>query len=545
MNIAIQAALPLTVALTPSHAGAASDQQPRTAQERRTTVHTLAAGETVERVAARYNMSVAELRALNRSRSFANGFDNLRPGDRLDVPMAPRQALPELNSNGKGPASTEAQQDEQVNKLAGMASSTANFLTADTDKGDAAASMARGMAASEASGQAQQWLSRFGTARVQIDVDDKLSLANSSLDLLLPLRDEEKHLLFTQGSLHRTDDRNQANLGVGVRRFNDGYMLGANTFFDHDLSRSHSRLGVGVEYWRDYLKLSANSYHRLSNWRTSPDVVDYEERPANGWDVRAEGWLPSMPQLGGKLMYEKYYGSEVALFGKDNRKKNPHAVTTGVTYTPIPLLTFSAEQRRGDAGASDTQFGMQLNWRLGESFGKQTDPGKVAAMRTLAGSRYDLVERNNNIVLEYRKKEVIRLDLARQINGNSGERKSLQVVVQSKYGLDRIDWDAAPLLQAGGKIEHFGGNDYQVTLPTYRTGAGALNTYTVHGVAVDKQGNRSNRSQILITIDPPPVRRHAQYLDPSGYRPACGHDKHWGADAYLVRCRQQPDGCLS
>ncbi|WP_317847668.1 inverse autotransporter beta domain-containing protein [Pseudomonas sp. HTZ2] len=193
-----------------------------------------------------------------------------------------------------------------------------------------------------------------------------------------------------------------------MRRFNDGYMLGANTFFDHDLSRSHSRLGVGVEYWRDYLKLSANGYHRLSSWRTSPDLDDYQERPANGWDVRAEGWLPSMPQLGGKLTYEKYYGSEVGLFGKDNRKKNPHAITTGVTYTPIPLLTFSAEQRRGNAGASDTQFGMQFNWSLGQSWSKQTDPSKVAAMRTLAGSRYDLVERNNNIVLEYRKKEVIR-----------------------------------------------------------------------------------------------------------------------------------------
>ncbi|WP_337157381.1 inverse autotransporter beta domain-containing protein [Pseudomonas putida] len=503
MNIAIQATLPLTVALTPTYVGAASDQTPGAAQHRPTTLHTLAPGETVERVAARFNMTVAELRALNKSRAFANGFDNLRPGDRLEVPSAPRMALPALNSNGVTREARDNQDDEQARKLASMASGTANFLTADTDKGDAAASMARGIAASEASGQAQQWLSRFGTARVQIDVDDKLSLANSSLDLLLPLRDEERHLVFTQGSLHRTDDRNQTNLGVGVRRFNDGYMLGANTFFDHDLSRSHSRLGLGVEYWRDYLKLSANSYHRLSNWRTSPDVVDYEERPANGWDVRAEGWLPSMPQLGGKLTYEKYYGSEVGLFGKDNRKKNPHAVTTGVTYTPIPLLTFSAEQRRGDAGASDTQFGMQFNWSLGQSWSKQTDPSQVAAMRTLAGSRYDLVERNNNIVLEYRKKEVIRLNVARQLAGAGGERKSLQVTVQSKYGLERIDWSAAPLLQAGGKIEHLGGSDYQVILPLYQTGAQAVNTYTLHGVAVDKQGNRSNRSETQVTVNAP------------------------------------------
>ena len=503
MNIAIQATLPLTVALTPTHAGAASDQKPGAVHTQRTFLHTLAPGETVERVAARFNMTVAELRTLNQGRTFANGFDNLRPGDRLEVPSAPRVALPELNSNGVTRETLDNQDEEQARKAASLASGTANFLTSDVNKADAASSMARGMAASEASGQAQAWLSRFGTARVQIDVDDKLSLASSSLDLLLPVRDEQKHLLFTQGSIHRTDDRNQANLGVGVRRFNDGYMLGANTFFDHDLSRSHSRLGVGVEYWRDYLKLSANGYHRLSSWRTSPDLDDYQERPANGWDVRAEGWLPSMPQLGGKLTYEKYYGSEVGLFGKDNRKKNPHAITTGVTYTPIPLLTFSAEQRRGNAGASDTQFGMQFNWSLGQSWSKQTDPSKVAAMRTLAGSRYDLVERNNNIVLEYRKKEVIRLNVARQLAGASGERKSLQVTVQSKYGLERIDWSAATLLQAGGKIEHLGGSDYQLTLPQYRTGAQAVNTYTLHGVAVDKQGNRSNRSETQVTVNAP------------------------------------------
>ncbi|QKX44088.1 inverse autotransporter beta domain-containing protein [Escherichia coli] len=35
---------------------------------------------------------------------------------------------------------------------------------------------------------------------------------------------------------------------------------------------------------------------------------------------------------------------------------------------------------------------------------KQLDPNEVAARRSLAGSRYDLVDRNNNIVLEYRKK---------------------------------------------------------------------------------------------------------------------------------------------
>ncbi|MFP1558241.1 hypothetical protein ACLB1T_18830 [Escherichia coli] len=37
----------------------------------------------------------------------------------------------------------------------------------------------------------------------------------------------------------------------------------------------------------------------------------------------------------------------------------------------------------------------------------------------LAGSCYDLVERNNNIVLEYRKSEVIRIALPERIEGGA------------------------------------------------------------------------------------------------------------------------------
>ncbi|MGK0603429.1 inverse autotransporter beta domain-containing protein [Yokenella regensburgei] len=54
-------------------------------------------------------------------------------------------------------------------------------------------------------------MSRFGTARVQLDADKKLSLKNSQLDLLVPLYEQKDRLVFTQGSLHRTDDRRLFN----------------------------------------------------------------------------------------------------------------------------------------------------------------------------------------------------------------------------------------------------------------------------------------------------------------------------------------------
>ena len=106
-------------------------------------------------------------------------------------------------------------------------------------------------------------------------------------------------------------------------------------------ANQHQRLGVGAELGWDYLRLSANGYYRLSDWMSSSRYRDYDERVANGFDLRATGYLPAYPQLGANLVYEQYYGQHVGLFGddEDDRQKDPYAVTVGLSYTPIPLVT--------------------------------------------------------------------------------------------------------------------------------------------------------------------------------------------------------------
>lgn len=282
-------------------------------------------------------------------------------------------------------------------------------------------------------------------------------------------------------------------------------MSGINFFFDHDLSRYHSRAGIGAEYWRDYLKLSSNGYLRLTNWRSAPELDnDYEARPANGWDVRAEGWLPAWPYLGGKLVYEQYYGDEVALFDKDDRQSNPHAITTGLNYTPFPLMTFSAEQRQGKQGENDTRFAVDFTWQPGSAMQKQLDPNEVAARRSLAGSRYDLVDRNNNIVLEYRKKELVRLPLTDPVTGKSGEVKSLVSSLQTKYALKGYNVEATALEAAGGKVVTTG-KDILVTLPAYRftSTPETDNTWPIEVTAEDVKGNLSNREQSMVVVQAP------------------------------------------
>ncbi|CNF72805.1 invasin [Yersinia similis] len=361
--------------------------------------------------------------------------------------------------------------------------------------------MVRSAASNEFNNSAQQWLSQFGTARVQLNVNDDFHLDGSAADVLIPLYDNEKSILFTQLGARNKDSRNTVNIGAGVRTFQGNWMYGANTFFDNDLTGKNRRIGVGAEAWTDYLKLSANNYFGITDWHQSRDFIDYNERPANGYDVRAEAYLPSYPQLGGKAMYEKYRGDEVALFGKDNRQKNPHAITAGVNYTPIPLLTIGAEHRAGKGGQNDSNVNIQLNYRLGETWQSHIDPSAVAASRTLGASRYDLVERNNHIVLDYQKQNLVRLSLPDSLAGDPFSRLAVTAQVTATHGLERIDWQSAELMAAGGVLKQTSKNGLEITLPEYQVNRAGGNSYILNAIAYDTQGNASSQASMLITVN--------------------------------------------
>ncbi|HAN6143585.1 TPA: hypothetical protein IF038_003264 [Escherichia coli] len=477
--------------------------------ENNTVPYTLGALESAQSVADRFGISLEELRRLNQFRTFARGFDNVRQGEELDVPATTSQKSHE-QQNAVPPANGE---NTLENQIASTSQRVGTLLSQDMNS-EQASGMARGWASSEASGAMTDWLNNFGTARISLGVDEDFSLKNSQFDFLHPWYDTPDYLLFSQHTLHRTDDRTQINTGLGWRHFTSSWMSGINLFFDHDLSRYHSRAGLGAEYWRDYLKLSSNAYIGLTGWRSAPELdYDYEARPANGWDLRAEGWLPAWPQLGGKLVYEQYYGDEVALFDKNDRQSNPHAITAGLNYTPFPLLTLSAEQRQGKQGENDTRFAVDLTWQPSSSMQKQLNPDEVAGRRSLAGSRYDLIDRNNNIVLEYRKKELIRLSLLDPVKGKSGEIKPLVSSLQTKYALKGYNIEAAALEAAGGKVST-SGKDITVTLPGYRftNTPETDNTWSIDVTAEDVKGNLSRHEQSMVVIQAPTLSQKDSLL---------------------------------
>ena len=385
--------------------------------------------------------------------------------------------------------------DEHANKVASFAASAGQSLANNN-----ASSFAVNTLSTQATKEVVDWLQQYGNARIKLNVDDSFSLKDSSFDFLYPWLDTQDYVLFSQTSLHRTDDRNQTNICLGIRHFTpDNAMLGANVFYDYDLSRSHSRAGFGVEYWRDYFRLGVNTYFGLSDWKNSRDIDDYLERPANGWDFSAEGWLPAYPQLGASIQFEKYYGKNVGLFGSDNLQENPYAVTGGISYTPVPLIKFSAQHKQGQSNVHDTTFGVEFNYRPGVSLAEQLSSDNVAVMREVQNRRYDFVERNNNIVLEYKKKHALKISLPESVQGEGESIIPVTLTINNASGgIKSVQWNDSAFTAAGGKISG-NGTSWQITLPAYKSEG--VNSWNVGATVQDNRGNVSNYAVMNISVN--------------------------------------------
>ncbi|ENA0806843.1 invasin domain 3-containing protein [Providencia rettgeri] len=411
----------------------------------------------------------------------------------------------DLPTLGSDPVLTNDDKTEKL--IAEYSQSAARFISDKkkaADLADMAQDFARSKVTNAATDEINRWLSKTGNAKFSVDVDKKLSIKNTQLDWLVPWYDSTDLLLFTQHNIHRTDGRLQTNNGIGVRRFTPKSMMGVNAFFDHDLSRYHSRLGFGAEYAQDFLKLSANTYLRASEWRGASELNnDYNARPANGWDLQAEGWLPSYPNIGGNLKFEQYFGDDVALFGKDKRQKDPLATTIGVNWTPFSLVTLSAEQKIS-GGLSETNAKLEFTWALGKSLAEQLDPTKVGDSRRLLGSRYDFVNRNNNIILEYQKKTLITLSLPAIIQGKTGDEIPLINALNTKYPLDKLTIHAPEFLMAGGEII-LDGALTKIKLPSYKVAMTEQerkknNLYRFTVTASDSKGSITPQASTFVEV---------------------------------------------
>lgn len=128
--------------------------------------------------------------------------------------LSPMLLLIPLQSMANAPAPENA----DVNPFSDTLSRTASTLASTESNG--AAGAAASAASSYASSSVEGWLSQFGTARVQLNVDNNGNWDDSSFDFLLPFYDNKKTVIFTQLGMRAPDDRFTGNLGFGVRTFN-------------------------------------------------------------------------------------------------------------------------------------------------------------------------------------------------------------------------------------------------------------------------------------------------------------------------------------
>lgn len=437
----------------------------------------------------------------NNSLAVVNSSDNNISNDYVDQVNVDKNEynLPDL---GLSPQKEKVKKTiEYDNGQNSYEQKTANPRNAQSRDFEDLQSMGYGLLNSTASDDLKNWFTSHKiTSEISVSAGND-GVRNISFDLLKPLFEDGDDLIFTQVGFRRSnryteDYRNTINLGLGYRHMYEKILLGANTFYDSDITGHNNRLGFGVEAWADYIKLAANSYLRLSDWKKSVDMYDYMERPANGWDLRVDGYLPQYPQLGAKFMYEQYYGDNVGLFGSSNQQKDPNAATIGLNYTPIPLVTISTDYRQGQGGESDTTVKLAVNFQLGVPMKKQLSPDEIRSSRLLTNAKYDLVNRNNEIVMDYRKNELGTLTLPATIN--SSPNTTILFPIAFTGSIRNVSWTGSASQYA---LPYGGGSTGSVRLPAYNTSG--LNTYDLQAIGNDEFGHmvKSNITQIIVSAN--------------------------------------------
>ncbi|MDY4960186.1 MAG: inverse autotransporter beta domain-containing protein [Chlamydia suis] len=253
---------------------------------------------------------------------------------------------------------------------------------------------------------------------------------------------------------------------------------------------------------------------RASSPRHSSLQPNYQESPAHGLDFRLHYWLPFFPRLGGKIFYEQYFGKQVSLFGRSDLQHDPFVITTGVEFTPFPLLSMEIDHRMSKASRHYTLFNIRLNYRFGESLSSQLNPFSVAKMRFLNENRYNFVSRNHVIVFNYSEYTYDIFVSPASISAIEFASSTVSLKCPNTKTLAHFEWEAQNFIEAGGEITLVSAGksnaEYTVKLPPHKLRLSSqrrtvpTNEYTLQVFAVDTSGQRSKTGTLSITVSQDP-----------------------------------------
>lgn len=362
-----------------------------------------------------------------------------------------------------------------------------------------------GQATSLLQQQAQDLLSPLGTATLSLTVSPEGDFSGSRGQLFSPLYDVDGLLTYSQVSVLQQTDSSLANLGLGQRWVAGDWLLGYNTVFDSDIGNQRNRGSIGAEAWGDYLRFSANYYHPLSAMSARQDEAVFRSRPARGYDISTQGYLPFYRQLGASLSFEQYRGNDVDLFGSGNKQDDPRAMQLGLSYTPVPLVTLKAQHKLGEGGETQDTVELGLSYRLGVPLVKQISPEYVAQAKSLRGSRYDNIERRNVPVLEFQQRKTLQVFLATPPwSLHAGETLPLMLEIKTGNKITRVSWQGDT--QALSLTPPHNNNDphgWSVIMPAWDSSPGAENRYRLSVTLEDDQQQRVTSNWITLQVTPP------------------------------------------
>lgn len=226
---------------------------------------------------------------------------------------------------------------------------------------------------------------------------------------------------------------------------------------------------------------------------------------ARGYDVTAEMRMPFYEFLNTRVSVEQYFGDSVDLFDSGTGYHNPVAVKLGLNYTPVPLVTVTAQHKQGESGLSQNNLGLNLNYRFGVPLKKQLAASEVAESQSLRGSRYDNPQRNNLPTMEYRQRKTLSVFLATPPwDLHAGETVPLKLQVRSLHGIRHITWQGdmqALSLTAGANAESAEG--WTVIMPAWDSSEGASNRWRLSVVVEDEKGQRVSSNEITLALTEP------------------------------------------
>ncbi|HAU5608110.1 TPA: YchO/YchP family invasin [Citrobacter koseri] len=418
-----------------------------------------------------------------------NPFDNNQDG------------LPDL---GMTPESHEGEkQFAEMVKAFGEASMTDNGLDTGEQARQFAFGQVRDAVSEQVNHQLESWLSPWGNASVDLRIDNEGSFTGSRGGWFIPWQDNTRYLTWSQLGLTQQDDGLVSNVGIGQRWARDGWLLGYNTFYDNLLDENLQRAGFGAEAWGEYLRLSANYYQPFASWHEQTTAL--EQRMARGYDVTAQMRMPFYQHLNTSVSVEQYFGERVDLFDSGTGYHNPVAVKLGLNYTPVPLVTVTAQHKQGESGVSQNNLGLNLNYRFGVPLNKQLSASEVAESQSLRGSRYDNPQRNNLPTMEYRQRKTLTVFLATPPwDLQPGETVPLKVQIRSRHGVRHVTWQGdtqALSLTAGAKADSAEG--WTIIMPAWDSSEGVTNRWRLSVVVEDEQGQRVSSNEITLSLTEP------------------------------------------